>query len=565
MVKVPDAPEKGERWRSRQARPLVWRLLGLCAVILLPAHLFIAVLLTQYAQTARQQFERSGIDNARDLAEIMDRDVASLTAVLQTLSYSTRLSGREFADFHRLALRVGTAAGAAVVLSEPDGQQVVNTGVPFGTPLPKVSASFAAVVSKRVPMVIDLFPGPHPLAWRYSVSVPVVHEASQAVTHVLSFSIDPVRLRDLLLKSGLDPGAVAGIIDRNGRLVARSTGRARLTGTRPSAFLAPVSQRPEGQFRHMRHDGTETLTSFTRMKSTGWIVAHSFPVEAIDAPTRGLVRQLVALGLLTTLMAVVGGLVLSRRILGALSSLERAASAVGQGVEVAPVRTAVLEIDRVGERLAAASHDLRITREVKETLLYEVNHRVKNSLAVVTSLLSLQMRQTTDAALKGSLDDLRARIDVIASVHQRLYVSGRHDRLDLGLFLCEISTDMALALDSARYRFTSTCDEGIVIGVDRTTPMALIVGELLTNAVKHGCNLPYGNISLAVRRIGEGRTMVVIADDGPGLPTDFGQPGASGVGFRIVAGLVRQIRGQITTNAGQAGARFEIVLTEAIE
>ncbi|MDB5643256.1 MAG: signal transduction histidine kinase [Hyphomicrobiales bacterium] len=550
---------------SRRARPLVLRLAALCGAIILPAYAFVAVLLTHYAQSTRHQFERAGIENARDIADTLDRDISSLTAVLQTLSFSTRLSIGDFFEFTRLASRVANASGVPIVLSDPSGQQIVNTRAAPGSPLPRMAVSYQSVIDSRRPVVTDLFTGSLSQDQLFSVAVPVVDETTQAVTHVLNFSIDPVRVRDVLLKSALSSGSTASVIDRKGRLIARSVGHERLVGTFLSDLIAQIGTASEGQLRQANLDGDVALMSFTRMKSTGWIVSHGYPVEAVDAPTRWLILQLAGLALATALVAVVGGFVLSRRIVSALASLESAASAVGQGATVAPVRTTVTEIDRVGERLAAASRDLRLTTVAKDALLYEVNHRVKNSLAVVTSLLSLQVRQTPDTALKQGLEDLRARIDVIASVHQRLYESGRHDRLDLGSFLREIAADMTHALGGARYRFTSSCEEGIVIGVDRTTPLALIVGELLTNAVKHGGDRSHGEISLEVRRIGEGRILVAVADDGAGLPANFGQPGTSGVGFRIVTGLVRQIRGQIETNAGEAGARFEIILNEATE
>ena len=552
----------GERPGTR-ARPLVWRLFILCGAVTLPLFAFVALLLTQYAQSARDHLQRAGQEAVRDIADDLDRDIASLKAVLETLTFSTRITARDFASFHMLATVVARNADLSLVLSDRQGQQLVNTRVPYGSELPLRTNSFEEAIRTRGPVVSDLFTGAVSKAPVYSLAAPVFGLQSGEVEYLLAFSIDPIRLRNLMRTSALDPHAFAGVIDRNGRTMARTADHEKYLGTRPDALLGAIGSQREGQVRVTSRDGAPILASFTRMKSTGWIVAYGVPVSFVDEPMRRLMRQVFGMGLLTLAIGGAGGYFYARRIVGALSSLGHSASEVGRGEIVQPLRTAVSEINDVGARLARASHDLRQTTEAKDALLYEVNHRVKNSLAVVTSLLAMQMRQTPDDASKRGLEDLRTRIDVMASVHQRLYESGRHDRLDLGQFLREIANDMTQALGRSRTRLTTDCDHGIIVGVDRTTSLALIVGELLTNAIKHGAQDAACEITVTAKRMQDGRIAVTVSDDGPGLPAGFSVSVRSGMGMRIVSGLVRQIRGELRTNPGEAGARFEIILEEA--
>jgi two-component sensor histidine kinase len=542
------------------ARPLVWRLFVLCGAVTLPLFVFVAVILTQYAQSARDHLQRAGQDSVRDIADDLDRDIASLKAVLETLSFSTRITAKDFASFHALASVVARNADVSTVLSDRQGQQIVNTRLPYGSELPPRTNPFDEAIATRKPAISDLFTGAVSKTLVYSLAAPVFASKSGEVEYLLAFSVDPVRLRDLMLASTLDPHAIAGVVDKNGRTMARTLDHEKYLGTRPDALLAEIGDRREGQVRVVSRDGNAILASFTRMKSTGWIVAYGVPVSFVDEPMRRLMWQVFGMGFLTLMIAGAGGYFYARRIVGALASLGHSASDVGRGEIVQPLKTAVSEINDVGERLARASHDLRQTTEAKDALLYEVNHRVKNSLAVVTSLLAMQVRQTPDDALKRGLEDLRVRIDVMASVHQRLYESGRHDRLDLGQFLQEIATEMTQALGRSRTRLTTDCDRGVIVGVDRTTSLALIVGELLTNAIKHGVQDAACEIIVTTKRMQDGRIAVTVSDDGPGLPAEFSVSGRSGMGMRIVSGLVRQIRGELRVNAGEAGARFEIIV-----
>jgi two-component sensor histidine kinase len=301
------------------------------------------------------------------------------------------------------------------------------------------------------------------------------------------------------------------------------------------------------------------------MRTNGWIVTSGVNAEIVDGPIRLLIWQLVGIAGLTALIAGLMGVLLSRRILSSCHVLEAETIRIGQGEPLRPVRTPVLEINRIGAFLAASSMELQQANEAREGLLYEVNHRVKNSLAVVTSILSLQARQTFDPKEKRGLVELRSRIDIIARVHQSLYESGHHNSVNVGAFLKEVATTTLQALDSNRNcALSADVEPDVIMPVYRTTPLALIASELITNAVKHAqaagrrCN-----ITMRFAREGEHGLSLMIADDGVGLEADFDTLRSGGVGMRIITGLLKQLRAKMTTNAGAPGARFLIILDEA--
>ncbi|TPG52490.1 PAS domain S-box protein [Roseomonas nepalensis] len=215
------------------------------------------------------------------------------------------------------------------------------------------------------------------------------------------------------------------------------------------------------------------------------------------------------------------------------------------------------------EDLVAARAALAEALEVKEALLAEVNHRVKNSLQLVSSLLSLQTNKARDPALRTALGEARARIGVVARLHQRLYQGGTHGSVDLAGFLQEMCTDTLTALDPeerVRLEFEETRQGGSgaapLTPIDEAVPLALIGSELVTNAVKYAFPVGRGG-TLWVRvrdaREEDGGITLEVEDDGVGLPEGFDPSRSAGVGMRVVATLVRQLRARLAVGEGASG------------
>ncbi|MEQ4597245.1 MAG: histidine kinase, partial [Methylobacteriaceae bacterium] len=111
-------------------------LIMLVIALIGPGLIFTAILLTRYAATERARFEQDARENVRGVALSIDRDTAGLVSVLQTLATSPRLKDSEFAIFENQARLVREAVGLDLVLRRPDGQQIVNTALKPGAPLP---------------------------------------------------------------------------------------------------------------------------------------------------------------------------------------------------------------------------------------------------------------------------------------------------------------------------------------------------------------------------------------------------------------------------------------------
>ena len=120
----------------------------------------------------------------------------------------------------------------------------------------------------------------------------------------------------------------------------------------------------------------------------------------------------------------------------------------------------------------------------KEILLREVNHRVKNSLQLVASLLNMQRSQIKDPATRRQFEDAAQRIATVAKVHQRLYRDERIDQVALDQLLDELCADLE-AVGSGRNIHIKCTAEPCTLPTERIIPVAIIVNELILNAFKH--------------------------------------------------------------------------------
>ena len=207
----------------------------------------------------------------------------------------------------------------------------------------------------------------------------------------------------------------------------------------------------------------------------------------------------------------------------------------------------------------AAEAALAEALKTSDVLLHEVNHRVKNSLQVVTGLLMLQASQASDPDLRQALLEARGRIAVVASMHQRLYSTSQHDRVDFGDYIRELTEETLASLGGeGRIALESNIQPGIMVLLQQAVPLALVVSELVTNAVKYAFpDHRRGQIGLKLQRVGD-QIVLQVSDDGVGLPPDFDPAARKGLGMRIVTSLVKQVRGKLNVGRTDPGASFRI-------
>lgn len=183
----------------------------------------------------------------------------------------------------------------------------------------------------------------------------------------------------------------------------------------------------------------------------------------------------------------------------------------------------------------------------KTVLLKEVHHRVKNNLAVISSLLSLKADSTANCEARLVLEDSRRRVHSIALIHEHLYGSDGLNRINFAEYGQRLVQELHSTFvgEPGRVSIAFQADT-VELGIDRAVPCALILNELLSNAFKHafaeGRN---GKILVAFREAEPGCLELAVQDDGIGLPVGIGSRGGKSSGLRIVEILTSQLDGEL--------------------
>jgi two-component sensor histidine kinase len=193
----------------------------------------------------------------------------------------------------------------------------------------------------------------------------------------------------------------------------------------------------------------------------------------------------------------------------------------------------------------------------QELLLKEITHRVKNSLAIVASVLKLQAREVSDPALTPHLEKAAHRVSAVAKAHERIHQGNGPDRLDLGVYVRDICQDLN---DAAPLRHIEVAAEpGIMVMTDRAIPIALMINELITNATKYAYrDDQIGNIWVRAARGADDTIELSVRDEGRGLPTDFEFRSSPGLGMRILDALSRQLNATIEVRRLDPGTEFVV-------
>jgi two-component sensor histidine kinase len=197
----------------------------------------------------------------------------------------------------------------------------------------------------------------------------------------------------------------------------------------------------------------------------------------------------------------------------------------------------------------------------------EANHRIANHLALIASLMRLQKQALAKAKsfsredAEWVLEDSVRRIDTVARVHRLLAHSDDHSWIDVRDYLQGIVESTA---GHAKYRLQSQFDCRCLIRADHVASLGLLVGELVTNAVKyaHPAGVA-GVIELFCSAADDTSTIVRVSDDGVGLPEDFDPATSGSLGLRMIRALVQRLQGEIAFDSACLGLNVTIRIPNA--
>ncbi len=202
--------------------------------------------------------------------------------------------------------------------------------------------------------------------------------------------------------------------------------------------------------------------------------------------------------------------------------------------------------------------NLKTALERHQFLIKEMNHRVKNSLALVVSMLRLQVRENSEPEFTQYLEDATRRVGAIARVHEQLYQSSDIERFDVGRYIEAICKDLGASF--SHREILVQVQPGIIISADRAISSALIVNELVSNAAKHAyLGDGAGRIWVNVATTSDGSLFSIsVRDEGSGLPEGFEIDNGKGLGARMIRSLAEQLNASLAVVPRHPGVEFTL-------
>jgi two-component sensor histidine kinase len=188
-------------------------------------------------------------------------------------------------------------------------------------------------------------------------------------------------------------------------------------------------------------------------------------------------------------------------------------------------------------------HDLQVALDANRHLLLELQHRIKNHISVITSLVGMRARSAASEEARRELSAVGERIDTLRLVYEQLYVAGSSDRLPLRPFVTRLVRNLAAMHQSEAAGVEIDIAVGeIELSPEIAVPLGLIINEFVTNSLKHAFGSGKGRIEVRIEALELGAVGVSIADNGRGLRAQpkRSAPG-SGTGMRLIEALARQI------------------------
>ncbi len=200
--------------------------------------------------------------------------------------------------------------------------------------------------------------------------------------------------------------------------------------------------------------------------------------------------------------------------------------------------------------------DLRKALKNADVLVREVDHRVKNSLAMIHSLLRMQARAAGSDDIRMQLESAGNRVMSVASIHDQLVNSNSMSSVQLSEFLGRIVSNLSATAPANVTVSTDFTDRSVPTGT--AVSIALFVNEMVTNALRHAFpNGEAGKIEVGTRIDGN-RLRVVIGDDGIGLPEAFSTDKPGGLGMKVATAMAEQLGATLEPRTSGGGSTFEL-------
>lgn len=523
--------------------------------VLVPIVLFSAIALAMLMQAERDAALRSLQETARATTLAVDRELSIAEARLKVMASANSLVAGDLEAFHERAILANKGSKSWTVLFDENGQQLLNTLVPYGTKLPRRRhpEHGQEVLRTGVMRVSDLLKGTVADAPVLAIDVPVILDDKRR--YVLSQAFFPDELNVALRRNEVPANYIVGIFDRQGVSIARSKRASELVGKQVRKELFDGSRgAPEGVLQHETRENIQVYDAYKRSALSGWTVAVGVPVVVIEASTRRAV-MVASMGLMAAIgCALALAVFFSRRMATSIDSAASSAVALGRGDAPQSYASGVQEFDRLHAALEAAGDILQQEREsrtiaeqerarlfaseqearllaenqnrAKDEFLAMLSHELRNPLAAISNSIALMEHPAVSAETTGRARTIiKRQTRHLARIVDDLLDLGRlmngkvalvRQRMDLAEAVRDCVQSMRttgrLELHEVRLQAAPAWVEADPTRIEQ------IVSNLVGNALKY---TPAGGTITVDVVNHSGNALLTVADTGIGMPAEL--------------------------------------------
>jgi signal transduction histidine kinase len=576
-------------------------LLLMLVAIIVPVACLAILGLSMLLRFEQESRFRSIEEIAKSTSLMIDGEIAAAEASVTTIAHSHDLGTDNFERLYTLLSATRTSPLSWTLIADYEGNGLLNTLMPYGTPLARRSGKWAAIAyDKQKSSVGGYFIGARSQRGVVSVNVPV--PASAGKKYVVTQIFDSNYFNKVFRKNTLPASWIVGVFDANGVSIARNRNPEKMIGGRVRPELFDASRRRQsGLVRHMTRDGIEVYDTFVRSELTGWTVAVGVPVAEIESAAR-MTTWFAAMALLGVLGGAVGiAVFFGHRIDKSLRNATLAAHALALGRVTPATRSQLNEVNVLLEELhrsslalsqesaarealererarlltseRAARKQAEAQSDAKDHFISMLSHELRNPLAAISGAMSVIRLPSMPAAktekaweiATRQLRQLTRMVEDLLDV--RRVLSGKvmieKARVNIGSVV-KFCCDSRIMATASKHEWQIHTEDAWVMG-DKTR-LEQVVDNLLVNAMKYS---PEGSTISVRNYAADGMAVIEVIDKGVGmeadvLPTIFDSLvqgpttidrslGGLGLGLSIAKGLVELHDGTIAAQSDGVG------------
>lgn len=552
-------------------------LMILVSIAILPTLIFIGILLgvMTYQQVKNLDLGLKG--TTRALSASIDNKISTIVSSLQVLLVTEDFESADYKALHKKLQRTikSQEGWKAISLAKPDGQQLFNTFVPYGSKLPSYANEpfFQKAVEAKKLSVSSFRKGLVTGQPNISIAIPVKSQSN--VTYVLVGTVELSSLSKSLKEQNLPSSWISSIIDETGTILARNKSDEIYTGQKATNVLAQELKKTDDDiFEDVNKEGVQSRGAFYKSKYTGWTIVIGLPLKEMYGPIWDNILSISIGAIFLLSIGIFLAYIYGNRIARPILALSQSAPRSDEG----PVDSEIREIAEVAMTLKAEGEKAHDAIAIRDTFLSVASHELKTpitSLQLQFQMLTRHLRsmgvenEKTNHSINkisGQMKRITKLIDDLLNVTK--ISAGKLDLQYETIHLNELVQDIASQFETENITLAS---KDSITGHWDQSRLEQIITNLTSNAIKYGDGNP---ISIQLSQDKE-FAYIAVKDQGIGIKAEDqqrifdqfervqGNHGISGLGMGlwITLKIINGMDGDIQVESSEgAGSVFTVKL-----